>query len=133
VSSALYRTKFDLVLIELTVPNRNPGGVRFGSAELYDVIDMCFPSDIQDCVAVGQSIENGTDERVILFVKLPEGKTLSEELEQNIKGEIRKRRTPRHVPSKVGSNDHASEVHVIYGCSDHTGRGYPIHSEWEAC
>ncbi|KAK7470629.1 hypothetical protein VKT23_002053 [Stygiomarasmius scandens] len=79
----------------------NPGGVRFGSAELYDVIDMCFPSEIQDCVAVGQSIENGADERVILFVKLPEGKTLSEELEQNIKGEIRKRRTPRHVPSKI--------------------------------
>lgn len=86
----------------------NPGGVRFGSAELYEVIDMCFAPEashhahtIVDCLAVGQSIAQGADERVILFVKLLEGETLSEELEKRIKHEIRTRRSARHVPAKA--------------------------------
>ena len=87
---------------------RNPGGVRFGSAELYDVIDLCFSPEashhshtIVDCLAVGHSIAQGTDERVILFVKLLEGESLTEELEKRVKHEIRTRRTARHVPAKV--------------------------------
>ena len=57
--------------------------MRFGSAELYDVMDMCFGPDsthhahtVVDCLAVGQGIEQGTDERVVLFVKLLEGEEL---------------------------------------------------------
>ncbi|KAF7790811.1 hypothetical protein EIP86_001768 [Pleurotus ostreatoroseus] len=86
----------------------NPGGVRFGSAELYDVIDLCFapeashhPHTIVDCLAVGQSIAQHTDERVILFVKLLEGEVLSDELQKRIKNEIRARRSARHVPAKI--------------------------------
>lgn len=86
----------------------NPGGVRFGSAELYDVIDMYFAPNashsshtIVDCLAVGQSIAQGTDERVILFIKLLEGEHLTAELERRIKTEIRTRRSARHVPSKI--------------------------------
>ncbi|KII95198.1 hypothetical protein PLICRDRAFT_34037 [Plicaturopsis crispa FD-325 SS-3] len=87
----------------------NPGGIRFGSSELYDVVDACFSpgntSDpaltVADCVAVGQSIGAGTDERVILFVKLPEGHTLSPALEKAIKTEVRTRRSPRHVPARI--------------------------------
>lgn len=88
--------------------SRNPGGIRFGSAELYDVVDMCFAPNathqahaIADCLAVGQHIAQGTDERVIMFVKLLEGETLSDELVKRIKQEIRSRRTPRHVPCEV--------------------------------
>ena len=87
---------------------RNPGGVRFGSAELYDVIDMCFAPNathhahtVVDCLAVGQSIADGTDERVILFVKLLEGEALSDDLVKRIKHEIRTRRSARHVPCEV--------------------------------
>ncbi len=80
---------------------RNPGGIRFGSAELYDVIDAHFSDDIQDCLAVGQSIDGGTDERVILFVKLHEGQELSTALMDTIRTQIRSRRTPRHVPSRI--------------------------------
>lgn len=86
----------------------NPGGIRFGSAELYDVLDLCFAPEVThqahtvaDCLAVGQSIAQGTDERVLLFVKLLEGEILTEELEKRIKHEIRTRRTARHVPAKV--------------------------------
>jgi len=87
----------------------NPGGVRFGSSELYDVIDTCFsPSPAQnpeftivDSLAVGQTIAKGADERVILFVQLPEGERLSTTLENRIATEVRSRRSPRHVPSRV--------------------------------
>ncbi|KAG7096943.1 hypothetical protein E1B28_004341 [Marasmius oreades] len=79
----------------------NPGGVRFGSAELYDVVEHRFGQDIQDCLAVGQSIMGGTDERVLLFVKLHNGDELSETLVKQIKAEIRAKRSPRHVPSKI--------------------------------
>ncbi|KAG6817418.1 hypothetical protein H0H87_009063 [Tephrocybe sp. NHM501043] len=84
----------------------NPGGIRFGSSELYDILDLCFSGphaehNIVDALAVGQKIDNGMDERVILFIRLPEGTTLSTELEQKIKFEIRSRRSPRHVPAKI--------------------------------
>lgn len=54
-----------------------------------------------DSLAVGQKIEGGVDERVILFVKLLQEQTLSDELERRIKDEIRARRSPRHVPTRV--------------------------------
>lgn len=72
-------------------------------------MDASFPpgnplgaaNTIIDCLAVGQSIDDGTDERVILFIKLPEGEVLSEEFEKKIKSEVRKSRSPRHVPARV--------------------------------
>jgi len=87
----------------------NPGGVRFGSAEIYDVIELCFSPSVManlahvivDCLVVGQSIDRGADERVILFVQLTEGATLSIDLEKKIKAEVRMRRTPRHVPAMI--------------------------------
>lgn len=72
------------------------------------MIDMCFsdPSasagqTIDDCLVVGQAIDGGSDERVILFVKLPDDQKLSASLERKIKGEVRSRRSPRHVPARV--------------------------------
>lgn len=81
--------------------HRNPGGVRFGSAELYEVIDGCFADAIEDYIAIAQTIDNGTDERVILFVKLLKDQELSPTLIDAIRAQIREKRTPRHVPSKV--------------------------------
>ncbi|KAJ7591022.1 acetoacetyl-CoA synthetase [Mycena floridula] len=77
----------------------NPGGIRFGSSEIYDVIDS-LPG-IVDSVACGQSINHGTDERVILMVKLSESEKLSDELKQKINTAIRNKLSPRHVPAKV--------------------------------
>lgn len=88
----------------------NPGGVRFGSSEIYDVLDACFPSvsghgtaagTIEDALVVGQAIEGGLDERVILFLKLPVGRTLGTDMESMIKTAIRVRRTARHVPARI--------------------------------
>ncbi|KAK7061728.1 acetoacetyl-CoA synthetase [Favolaschia claudopus] len=84
----------------------NPGGIRFGSSELYDVIDSAFSENgergkILDCLAVGQTIGGGSDERVILFVKLPDNEELSPEMIQQIKAEVRNRRSARHVPAQI--------------------------------
>ncbi|KAF9009054.1 acetoacyl-CoA synthetase [Cyathus striatus] len=84
----------------------NPGGIRFGSSEIYDVLDAQFSSGSQedviiDSLAVGQKIDGGSDERVILFVKLSIGCELSASLESRIRSEIRRRRSPRHVPAQV--------------------------------
>ena len=99
-------------LIDMCILHRNPGGVRFGSAEIYDVVEHCFKvgSDdagaprehvVIDCLAVGQAIRAGADERVVLFVKLAEGCSLNDKLASLIRAEIRKRRSARHVPEKV--------------------------------
>ncbi|KAJ6515885.1 acetoacetyl-CoA synthetase [Mycena sanguinolenta] len=79
----------------------NPGGIRFGSSELYDVIDstFCAAGKIVDCLAVGQTVEG--DERVILFVKLPDNQQLSPALVSEIKTEVRIRRSARHVPAQI--------------------------------
>lgn len=77
------------------------------------MVESCFTATsehpIVDCLAIGQLIDNGSDERVILFVKLPEGHVLSPTLEGKIKAEIRARRSPRHVPAKV----RGAGVHVL--------------------
>ena len=91
---------------------RNPGGVRFGSAEIYDVLDACFSGPpaiskhhnaqrIADSLVVGQMTEDGKDELVVLFVKLDQGEKLTQETMQAIKREIRVRRSARHVPCCV--------------------------------
>jgi acetoacetyl-CoA synthetase len=61
---------------------------------------------VVDCLAVGQAVDGGMDERVILFVKLPDGEKLSARLIQRIKEEVRKRRSPRHVPGMVSHGQH---------------------------
>jgi acetoacetyl-CoA synthetase len=66
------------------------------------VIDSAFSATgkIVDCLAVGQTI-GGSDEQVILFVKLPDSEELSPALVRQIKEEVRARRTARHVPAQV--------------------------------
>ncbi|XP_065889907.1 acetoacetyl-CoA synthetase-like [Dysidea avara] len=75
----------------------NPSGVRFGTAELYDIVEKL--SDISDSVCVGQQVDG--DERVILFVKMAKGGRFTEDLVIQIKSTIRKELSARHVPSVI--------------------------------
>ena len=75
----------------------NPGGVRIGTAEIYRIVEGF--SEISDSLVVGQDWEG--DERVILFVKLEKGISLSKKLTQSISDAIRKNCSPRHVPAKI--------------------------------
>lgn len=76
-------------------------GIRFGSSEIYEVLDTFSPSasllngdkgqynTIEDSLVVGQKIEGGADERVVLFVKMVEGEEMGEELIKEIRLRIR--------------------------------------------
>lgn len=75
----------------------NPGGVRIGTAEIYRVVEN--QSEILEALAVGQDWKG--DERIVLFVRLKEGKVLTEDLVKKIKKSIRNELSPRHVPAKI--------------------------------
>ncbi|MGE5798642.1 MAG: AMP-binding protein, partial [Ignavibacteria bacterium] len=75
----------------------NPGGVRIGTAEIYNVIETM--EEISDSLVVGQKWKD--DVRVILFVVLKERIILNEELIIKIKNTIRTNSSPRHVPAKI--------------------------------
>lgn len=78
-----------------------PAGVRFGSAELYNVLDTFKDNIIEDSLAVGQKRPQDDDERVILFIKMVPGKQFDEELVKKLKVHIRKELSPRHVPAFI--------------------------------
>lgn len=75
----------------------NPGGVRIGTAEIYRQVEKV--DAVIDSVVIGQDWQD--DVRIVLFVKLRDGKTLDEELINTIKTTIRKNASPRHVPAKI--------------------------------
>jgi len=74
----------------------NPGGVRIGTAEIYRQVESI--PEILDSLVVGQDWED--DVRIVLFVKLREDITFSNELVSRIKATIRENCTPRHIPDK---------------------------------
>jgi len=75
----------------------NPGGVRLGTAEIYNEVEKF--KEIQESIVVGQSWKN--DIRIILFVVLNKGYNLNEEIKNKIKKKIKINASPRHVPSKI--------------------------------
>jgi acetoacetyl-CoA synthetase len=75
----------------------NPGGVRIGTAEIYRQVDKV--PQVLDSVAIGQRWQD--DVRVVLFVRLADGVTLDDPLQQQIRQVIRANTTPRHVPAKI--------------------------------
>ncbi len=79
----------------------NPGGVRIGTAEIYRQVEAM--SEIADSLVVGQQWQG--DERVVLFVKMAEGKVLDDEMTARIKSTIRANTTPRHVPARIVAVD----------------------------
>jgi acetoacetyl-CoA synthetase len=75
----------------------NPGGVRIGTAEIYNVVENM--EEVEDSVVIGQKWDD--DERVILFVKLNEGYSLDDDLKVKISKLIRSNCSPRHVPAVI--------------------------------
>lgn len=75
----------------------NPGGVRIGTAEIYNQVEQL--DEVTEAICIGQDFED--DVRVILFVRLVDGVTLDEALDKKIKAKIRTGASPRHVPAKI--------------------------------
>ncbi|KAI1868060.1 uncharacterized protein JN550_006548 [Neoarthrinium moseri] len=78
-----------------------PSGVRFGSAEIYNILTRYFGGEVEDAVCVGRRRETDIDETVCLFVVMCEGKAFGPELAARIKDTIKKELSPRHVPGIV--------------------------------
>jgi acetoacetyl-CoA synthetase len=79
----------------------NPGGVRMGTAEIYQQVEPM--PEIAESLVIGQAWPPGecSDVRVVLFVKLQDGLTLDDTLRERIRQTIRANTTPRHVPAKI--------------------------------
>ena len=75
----------------------NPGGVRIGTAEIYRQVEKV--DEVLESIAIGQEWDD--DVRVVLFVRLREGVTLTDELQARIRQVIRANTSPRHVPAKI--------------------------------
>ena len=79
----------------------NPSGVRFGSAEIYGVVERRFAGEISDSLCVGKQGKNDKNESVMLFLLMEPGKRFTETLVQAVKKAIRQDLSPRHVPAYV--------------------------------
>jgi acetoacetyl-CoA synthetase len=72
----------------------NPGGVRIGTAEIYNQVEKI--PEIVEAVVVGKQQQN--DEKVVLFVVLKDNTTLSDDLKNTIITQIKNNTTLRHTP-----------------------------------
>jgi acetoacetyl-CoA synthetase len=75
----------------------NPGGVRIGTAEIYQQVNAI--EGIVDSIAVGKEIER--NEQIWLFVQIVSGVTLDDRLVAEIKSRLKTSCSPRHVPSQI--------------------------------
>ena len=75
----------------------NPGGVRIGTAEIYRQVEQF--DEVIEGLCIGQIWDGDT--RVVLFVVMRDGSTLTDVLQDAIRLRIRKNCTPRHVPEII--------------------------------
>lgn len=75
----------------------NPGGVRIGTAEIYQQVEAF--EEIAEAVATAFRAEG--DEQIVLFVRMQPGRELTQELIDAIRKRLRERCSPRHAPAHV--------------------------------
>ena len=93
-----------------------PAGVRFGSAEIYNVVLKHFADEVEDSLCVGRRRDGiETDETVVLFLKLANVSASSSSesvdsltplpsgLADRIRAAVRRELSARHVPAIVDS------------------------------
>jgi acetoacetyl-CoA synthetase len=76
----------------------NRGGVRMGSAEIYDAVEGM--PEIQDCLVVGVELDDG-GYWMPLFVACADGVEFGGDLGKRIVEAVRNGASPRHVPDDV--------------------------------
>ena len=75
----------------------NPGGVRIGTADIYNVCAQ-FPQ-LEDFIVFGRPVEG--DEEIVLCIKMAAGTTAEPDLAKAIRGKLRAECSPRHVPGAI--------------------------------
>ncbi|KAK1328238.1 hypothetical protein QTO34_011805 [Cnephaeus nilssonii] len=76
----------------------NPNGVRFGSSEIYNIVEAF--EEVSDSLCVPQHNQDG-EERVVLFLRMAAGHAFRPALVQRIRDAIRSGLSARHVPSVI--------------------------------
>ncbi|XP_038646222.1 acetoacetyl-CoA synthetase [Scyliorhinus canicula] len=76
----------------------NPNGVRFGSSEIYHIVEAF--EEVMDSLCVPQYNKDG-EERVILFLKMASRQVFTADLVKRIKYAIRLALSARHVPAFI--------------------------------
>jgi acetoacetyl-CoA synthetase len=86
-----------------------PAGVRFGSAEIYNVLLRWFPDEVAEALCIGRRRSEDADETVVLFVKMESGQPFSDGLADRIRAVVRRELSARHVPGVI---DECPEIPV---------------------
>ncbi|XP_078083168.1 acetoacetyl-CoA synthetase [Mustelus asterias] len=76
----------------------NPNGVRFGSSEIYHIVEAF--EEVMDSLCVPQYNKDG-EERVILFLKMACNQVFTADLVKRIRYAIRVALSARHVPAFI--------------------------------
>lgn len=76
----------------------NRHGIRIGTSEIYRTVEA--DEDVRDSIIVHLD-SGGADDRLVLFVVLREGVTLDAALAARIRSDLRRERSPRHVPEVI--------------------------------
>ena len=76
----------------------NPGGVRIGTAEIYRQVEQL--PEVVECLAIEQALSED-ESRIVLFVRLRDEASMSDELRTRIRERIREHTSPHHVPKKI--------------------------------
>ena len=93
------KTHGGIVMLGRSDGTLNPNGVRFGSAEIYNIVEPF--EEVADSVCVGQRTPDG-EERVILFLRMASGFDFEKsEIVAKLSKTIRKSLSARHVPSLI--------------------------------
>ena len=79
----------------------NPSGIRFGSADIYSVIERHFADRVHDSLCVGQRRPKDMDESVMLFLLMKPGHRFTTDLVNEVKEAIKKDLSKRHVPKYI--------------------------------
>ena len=77
----------------------NAGGVRIGTAEIYAQVEQF--AEVVEAVAVGQEWDGDT--RIVLFVRLADGVSLTDDLQARIRQKLKVEASPRHVPARMAA------------------------------
>ncbi|OQE35187.1 hypothetical protein PENCOP_c014G04788 [Penicillium coprophilum] len=90
-----------LVMLGRSDGTLNPSGVRFGSAEIYHLLQHRFAAQVEDSLCVGRRRQQDSDETVVLFIKMREGQHWTLALAEAIRRAVREDLSPRHVPGLI--------------------------------
>ncbi|XP_076853959.1 LOW QUALITY PROTEIN: acetoacetyl-CoA synthetase [Brachyhypopomus gauderio] len=87
-----------LVMLGRSDGTLNPNGVRFGSSEIYNIVEAF--EEVSDSLCVPQYNSDG-EERVILFLKMAPTQVFSADLVARIRSAVRVALSARHVPALI--------------------------------